>query len=118
MASTYDLVIRQGERKLLGLRYLNGDVPQDLTDWSWAAQIRERESTEAGLILDLTPYMSLNSDAVTIDLDIPATITYGVGSMGAKASWDCFIWPSINPAGRVLLVEGAASLDKATTDLS
>jgi len=118
MASTYDLVITQGARKLLGLRYLNGDTPQDLTDWSWRAQIRERESTDAVLVLDLTPYLTLNSDAVTLDLDIPATITYGVGSMGAKATWDCFIWPSINPAGRILLVQGAASLDKATTELS
>lgn len=118
MADTYELVIVQGERKLLGLRYLVDGAAQSLVNWSWKAQAREREQIDADLVIDLTPYMSLNIDGVTLDLDIPSSATYAIDTIGSKAAWDCFIWPSAEPEHKVLLIQGPCSLDKASSVLA
>lgn len=117
MADTFELVIVQGERKRLGLRYLIEGVAQNLLDWSWRGQARDREATDADLILDLTPHMSLNLDGITLDLDLPSSVTYAIDSIGRNAAWDVFIWPTDDPESKTLLIQGPVSLDKSTSVL-
>jgi hypothetical protein len=118
MADTYELVIVQGERKRLGLRYLVDDLAQSLVGWNWRGQARERESTDSDLILDLTPYLKLNADGVTLDLSIPSDTTYAISSIGKNAAWDVFIWPGEDPTSKILLIQGPVTLDKSSTVLS
>jgi hypothetical protein len=118
MSNTYDLQLVQGERFRRGFRYKVDGEAQILAEYTWQAQARAKELHSAALILDITIYLALDADQVTLGLDIPATVTFGLAKFPQAAAWDLFIWPVANPEDKILLVQGAATLDLATTDLS
>ena len=118
--ATYDLPMVQGQRLRRGLRWTRDGVPQSLAGYSFRAQIRAKESATSALLLDLTPHLTLNADGVTLDLEVPATITADLSPRDFKdtASWDMFLWPTGAPEDAFLFVQGAASLDPSTTDMT
>lgn len=118
--ATYDLSLVQGQRLQRGLRWTRDGVAQTLAGYDFKAQIRAKETASSALLLDLTPYISLNADGVTFDLVVPATVTAALEPKAFKdtASWDMFLWPTGAPGDAFLFVQGSASLDPSTTDMT
>lgn len=120
MAGTYTLAIVQGERLRRDFQRRTGDLPQSLAGMAYRAQVRQKESPQSALLLDLTPYLTLDVDGVTLHLSVPATVT---GRLQAKAfrpesSWDLFLWPQESPDDAFLLLQGPVTLDPSSTDMS
>lgn len=119
MATTYDLPLVQGERFQRAFRYKVDTVAQDLSGYSWAAQARQKEQPDGDLLLDLTPYLDLDSgDDTTLVLDVPATVTANLDKARDSAAWDLFLWPTSTPADGFLLIQGAVTVDRASTDIA
>lgn len=116
MADTYELVVIQGERLRRGFRNREDDVAQSFTGYSWRAEIRQKEDTAAELVLDLTPYMSLDpGDETLLWLDVPASITRGLPKFRDSAAWDFFLWPTGDEDSAFVFIQGPATRDPATT---
>lgn len=118
MADTYDLALVQGQRLRRGFRLKVEDVAQVLTDYSYAGQVRQKEAPDGDLILDLTPYLALDlQDSTLLMLDVPAIVTAKLPKARTSAAWDLFVWPTAAPANALLLVQGAASVDRSATNM-
>lgn len=121
MSDTYDLALVQSERFRRTFRHMVDGDAQSFADWSWQAQIRAKEYRGAPLLLDLTPYVSLvDGDPTRLALDIPATATAAVDSrlFRTGAAWDLLVWPSSSIEDAFVLLQGAVSMDPATSDLT
>lgn len=119
MADTHDLTFVQGQRFPRGFRWIKDGVTQSLAGYSWRAQVRKSESTKAPLLLDLTPLITLNADGVTLELNVSALVTAALDPKKFdEAAWDLFLWPTGDPASAFLLVQGAATCDPSSTDMT
>lgn len=118
MTQSYDLALVQGQRYERGFRYKVDGTAQDLSAYEWRGQARQKESVDSDLILDLGIYLELDVDDPTVLwLSIPGTITAAVGKVRDSAAWDLFLWPAGVPDEAICLVEGAVTLNLASTDL-
>lgn len=120
MSAPYDLPLVQGERFQRTFQWTDaGGVAQDLTGRSFKSQIRQKESVESLLLLDLTPFITIAADKLSLLLDVPGSATMGVEAKLFKdtASWDIYLWPAGAPDQAFCFLQGAVTLDPATTDL-
>lgn len=119
MADTYDLALVQGERFRRGFRWTVDGLAQPLAAYSFRAQVRQKELSSSLLLLDLTPYITLSTDGVTLDLHVPASVLGRLNARAFKetAAWDMFLWPSDQFAEAFLLVQGAVTIDPSSTDM-
>ena len=122
--ATYDFtdedVIVQGARLQRTFHYLVDDVAQSLAGYSFRAQVRQHERSDALLLLDLTPYLTVREDDDTaLDLDVPSDVTAALVSKKFKddSAWDLFFWPTAEPEHAELLLQGAAAIDPSATDM-
>lgn len=117
MADDYPLEIIAGERYARGFRYKPAGVAEDLTGYTWKAQVRQKESVLSKLLLDLTPYITLNgTDETLLDFELSALVTAEITKLPTTAAWDIFLWPTSSPADAIRLLQGPATLDPAATD--
>lgn len=120
MADPITLPFVQGQRFQRVLRWKSGDSYVTFAGRSWRSQVRAKESISSPLLIDLTPYITLAGDGLALLLDVPGTVTFELEPRNFKdsASWDLFTWPTGSPEDAVLVAEGPATCDPATTDLS
>lgn len=106
-AGQYDLYIEQGATltHTINCALDNPDFTWD--GWQARAQIRTAASETAELLLDLTPYLTV--DGPRILLQVPATVT---GSLHRSGRWDLEVYqgPVV-----IRLLEGRATLSKEVT---
>ena len=70
-------------------------------------------------MLDLSPMLDIDdTDSTLLWLDIPATATAALdsGALRRGGHWDLFRWPQGQPEAAQLAVQGAVTMDPATTD--
>lgn len=118
LATTHTLAIRAGERLWRRFRYEEAGVPLDFANQSWRAQVRRAESVTSALILDLTPYITLDpADSRALILSVPQSVTAELDATSTDAAWDLFVWTTGAPEGARPLIQGAVTIDPATTDV-
>lgn len=107
-AGTWDLNIEAGAD--FGETYTsandNGSA-YDWTGWTPRAQIRTQAGPSGGLLLDLTPYLTVN--VADVVLSIPASVTVGLGRNGR---WDLEM---VNGTAVIRLLQGKASISPEVT---
>lgn len=116
-SNVYDLRIVKAARYRRGFRYTINGVDQDLSAYTWRAQIRQTEDDEAPLILDLTPYITLEEDDRTLRLDLSSSATEALMLSGLRPSWDLFLWPTAQPESSFMLVEGRVFANQNVTEV-
>lgn len=119
MAQTYDLQLVQGQRFRRGFQWIVDGAPRPLGGFTWRAQARQKEALSSQLILDLTPFITLDEAMTTFWLDLPATVTAALDAkkIREESRWDIFVWPTGAQEDAVLFLQGAVVLDQAATDM-
>lgn len=112
-AGPYDLNLVQGGVYRRTLRFLDDGVARPLDGLTVRSQIRKKESPDAGLILDLAPYMTLAGDTLTFE--IPGSVTAALRANDFKeAAWDLWLVAGGDP-GEGPMLAGLATLDPSPT---
>jgi len=117
-AGPYDLNLVQGGVYRRTFRFLDNDVARPLDGLTVRSQVRKKESPDAGLILDLAPYMSLAGDTLTFE--VPGTVTAALrinDFKSGEAAWDLWLVENGDP-GESPLLAGTATLDPSPTRFS
>lgn len=113
---TYDLAIVQYETLQRTFTWMIDGQAQSVAGYTIHSQIRRKEDPSSELLLDLKPYITPAADNLSLILRVPATIT---GSLDLrafrKAAWDLFLVSNSDPTDAVRLLQGAATLDPAST---
>jgi hypothetical protein len=110
-AGSWDLQIEQGATFDETYTTTEDDgTPVDWTTWTARAQIRAQAAPGSELFLDLTPYLTINGPAIT--LNIPADATTTLTRTGA---WDLELDDGGTPATVIRLLEGKAILSPEVT---
>lgn len=113
---TYDLAIVQHETLQRTFTWMIDGQAQSVSGYTIHSQVRRKEDPASQLLLDLAPYITPAVDSLSLVLRVPATVT---GSLDLrafrKAAWDLFLVSSSDPTDAVRLLQGAVSLDPAST---
>lgn len=106
-----DLVIYPGADLEYSWRWKAGataatSTPVSLANYSVVSKIRD--ALGGNLLLDLSPYVTLQAggDTGRIDLAVPGTIT---ATMASDGVWDLLLVRTVAPADRTLLLSGFVS---------
>lgn len=117
MAAPFDLAMTQGETFERAITWKRDGVAQDLRLWTLAAQIRERASVNARLLLDLEPYLTVDPDGLRVVLSIPGQVLARLEAQRfLKAGWDLFATNIADPDDVVQLLYGSATMRGEVTD--
>lgn len=106
-----DLTIYQGSELSVQYEWTHDGVVQSLAGYTAQSQIRDYVG--GVLILDLAPYLSIDTTANRVILNVPAGITHAVTNDGC---WDMFL-VAADPDATVMLLEGKVILKRAVTQV-
>lgn len=99
------LTVTQGAPIRFRFRYRENGVRQNISGFTPRSQIRVRPGGK--LLLDLTPYFTVNADDPTaLDLYVPGSVTRTLKSNGV---WDVFLDDMLIVSGPVDLVLAVTS---------
>jgi hypothetical protein len=112
----YDLELVQNATYERAFTWKKDGLPQSLADYASYAQVRAKEDQDSELLLDLGPYMTREAANTKIRLRVPGSVLADLEPRDFKrAAWDLVLVHNADPTDRVVLLEGAASLNPATT---
>jgi hypothetical protein len=112
----YDLELVQNSTYERTFSWKKNGVVQSLTGYTHYAQVRAKEDPESALLLDLAPYLTRIEADSKIRLRIPGGVLAALDYKAfKKAAWDLILVNGTDSTDRVTLLEGAATLNPATT---
>jgi hypothetical protein len=108
-AGLYNFTIEEGADFALGLRVKINEEVQDLSEWSFAAQLRT--TVDGTLLADFD--VSLDSDTQTLRIGLDAATTDNLQAQNAR--WD--LLATLPDARKLRLLEGKVTISGSVTEL-
>jgi len=113
----YDLEIIQGETLERTFTYKIAGVKQPLDGYTIRSQIRKKEDPNSELLIDLAQYMTIVDDVIVMKVPRQAFMTLPPNSF-RTAAWDLFLDQIADPDVGIRLLQGAATLDPAASNVA
>jgi len=110
-AAIWNFIIEQNATFRRTIIWEDDDGPVDLTGWTAAMQIRDQNGE---LLIDFTPYISMDTEQQTLLLDVPASVTQEL--YFKNALFDVrLVHPGSEDADVIRLLQGKAEVSAAVT---